>query len=66
MACAVDEQQPLVTGGGAVQLIRHICGHEAVGSTVYKWNEASKQMHESLGFQVVGEDEKEYVLERVL
>ncbi len=52
--------------GVVIDRLRELGCEKITGSTVYKWNEASKQMHESLGFQVVGEDEKEYVLERVL
>lgn len=36
------------------------------GSTVYKWNPASLALHKKLGFVVVREDEKEYVLEKEL
>lgn len=42
-------------------------GYEKItGSTVYKWNDRSLKMHMRLGFSVVGEDEKEYKLERSL
>lgn len=33
------------------------------GSTVYRWNLPSQRLHESLGFQKVGEDEKEFTYE---
>lgn len=36
------------------------------GSTVYRWNTVSLQMHLSLGFFIAGENEREYTLERVL
>ena len=52
--------------GVVIDRLRELGYEKITGSTVYKWNEASKQMHESLGFQVVGEDEQEYVLERIL
>lgn len=36
------------------------------GSEVYKWNEASLRLHKKLGFQVAGETEKSYWMEREL
>ena len=36
------------------------------GSTVYRWNIPSQKMHESLGFQRVGENEKELIYELML
>lgn len=33
------------------------------GTTIYKWNTHSLNLHKKLGFQVVSEDEKEYSLD---
>ena len=42
-------------------------GYEKItGSTVYKWNKASLIMHLKLGFIIVSETEKEYLLDRQL
>ena len=36
------------------------------GSTVYKWNTASRKLHEKLGFRPTGENEKEILYAREL
>ena len=42
-------------------------GYEKItGSTVYQWNTASQHLHESLGFERTGEDEKEIFYVRCL
>jgi len=33
---------------------------------VYKWNTASLALHKKLGFEIVREDENEYILEKEL
>lgn len=36
------------------------------GSEVFKWNTASQKLHESLGFQRIGEEGDSYIYERTL
>ncbi|MDD6466753.1 MAG: GNAT family N-acetyltransferase [Erysipelotrichaceae bacterium] len=45
-----------------VQRLKELGYHRISHSTVYKWNDASLQMHLKLGFQVVEETDKEYLL----
>lgn len=42
-------------------------GYEKItGTTVYKWNKSSQQMHEKLGFIKIDENEDEYIYELIL
>ena len=42
-------------------------GYDKVtGTQVYKWNPHSLKMHQKLGYVIVGETEREYILERKL
>ncbi len=36
------------------------------GSVVYKWNVASQKMHESLGFTLTGETDRDYIYEYII
>lgn len=47
----------------AVARLRELGYGRITGSQVFKWNRASLAMHEKLGFRVVRETEKEWVLE---
>lgn len=45
-----------------IHRLRSLGYDKITGTTVYKWNEASLQLHRKLGFSITGEDEKEYTL----
>ncbi|MGM9635183.1 MAG: GNAT family N-acetyltransferase [Candidatus Avispirillum sp.] len=46
-----------------IQRLKELGYDKITGSTVYKWNAPSLHMHQKLGFRIVSEDEKEYILE---
>lgn len=50
-----------------IRRLRQLGYTQITGSTVYQWNLPSQRMHEKLGFQKTGEDEKEitYALELI-
>lgn len=46
-----------------IERLRALGYQKITGTTVYKWNDASLNLHRKLGFQVVRETEDEYILE---
>ena len=46
-----------------MQILKDRGVEKITGSAVYKWNLPSRRMHEALGFHVVDETEKEWILE---
>ena len=46
-----------------IQRLKELGYDRVTGSVVYKWNAPSLHMHQKLGFRIVSEDEKEYILE---
>jgi len=49
-----------------IDRLREMGCRRITGSTVYKWNTASLALHKKLGFEIVREDENEYILEKEL
>lgn len=43
--------------------LRELGFQKITGTTIYKWNQHSLNLHKKLGFQITSEDEKEYQLE---
>lgn len=46
-----------------ISRLRMLGYQKITGSTVYKWNKGSLELHRKLGFQVVRETEDEYILD---
>ena len=46
-----------------IQRLKELGYDRVTGSVVYRWNAPSLHMHQKLGFRIVSEDEKEYILE---
>ena len=46
-----------------IQILKERGAEKITGSTVYKWNLPSRRMHEAIGFHVVRETDKEWVME---
>lgn len=46
-----------------IERLRYLGFKKIYNSAVYKWNIVTQKMHESLGFVVVDETEREYINE---
>ena len=46
-----------------IKRLRELGYQKITGSMVYKWNQHSLKLHQKLGFHIVDETEKEYILE---